>query len=408
MSELDIFKSIRSKNRTHCEVCEMELGAPVIYLPKFPLTEIYLKFKVDQKIGFIDQEFHVCKNCGHGQINRIIDPNILYGHNYKTRTSTSSSAIGAIDVFLLFVDKIIKKKRVRSILEVGCNDLYTLRKMKNRADVLFGIDPILKGMKLNDPKINVIGDFFENVDLQLLGCEPEIVLSSHTLEHIEVPKKMIKDLLAHTSPETLFFFQFPGLESLVNQAHFDQVFHQHLNYFSLQSVIYMLSDLDAELIDYEVNPYHWGAIMIAFRKGKTNARKANLKFSSKVPSISLKHIRSQYDIFKKNMRLTSRRLATLKDNNGVYGYGAALMLPILSYYINGLEKLKNILDEDASKRGLYYLNFPVEIRLPEEVRNLKDATIVVTAINSMQAVRAIIKKLIEIGVRQILVPSNLI
>lgn len=407
MNKLNIFKKIKYKNRSRCVVCDIPVERPAIYLPKFPLTEIYLKFKVDQKIGFIDQEFHVCKNCGHGQVNRVIDPNILYGYNYKTRTSTSSSAISAIDTFLLFIDKTLKKKRIKTILEVGCNDLYMLRKMKNRAEVLYGIDPILKGIKPGDPKIKVIGDFFENVDLQKLGCEPDVVLSSHTLEHIENPKKMIENLLNSVSPNTLLFFQFPGLETLVDQAHFDQVFHQHLNYFSLQSVIYMLNELGAELIDYEVNPYHWGSIMIAFRKSNANTKKSNLKFSSKIQSIPLKYIQSQYNIFKENMSLISRRLEILKDKD-VYGYGAALMLPILYYYINGLKNLKYILDEDVNKRGLYYLNFPVEIRLPKVVKNLKNKTVVVTAINSMQAVRAIVKNLIDIGVREVLIPSNLI
>ena len=64
----------------------------------------------------------------------------------------------------------------------------------------------------------------------------------------------------------MLFFQFPGLELLVEKARYDQIHHQHINYFSIKSVCYMLEEAGAEIIDYKFNPFHWGAIMIAFKK----------------------------------------------------------------------------------------------------------------------------------------------
>ncbi len=179
-------------------------------------------------------------------------------------------------IYLLdFINNIIGNRHLGTIFEVGCNDLYALQKLKNKADKLYGIDPIFKNRKIDikEKNIKVIGDFIENIDLKSLGLKMDVVLSSHTLEHIDNPKVMIKNLIDISSNDTLLFFQFPGLESLVNDAHFDQIFHQHLNYFSLKSVLYMLEDIEAELIDYKVNPYHWGALMIAFRKKASKSNK---------------------------------------------------------------------------------------------------------------------------------------
>jgi cyclopropane-fatty-acyl-phospholipid synthase len=247
----------------------------------------------------------------------------------------------------------------------------------------------------------------ENIDIKTMGLDIDLVISSHTLEHIEEPKKMIKNMLAFGSNETLYVFQFPGLETLVNQCHFDQVFHQHLNYFSLRSVIYMLDDLDAELVDYEVNPYHWGAIMIALRKRRSTSRSNNKYFNTDAQKITRQYVLNQYLVFKQNMGISSQRLFS-SGNKTIYGYGAALMLPVLSYYIKGLDKISCIIDEDPDKNGLYYLNFPVKIQLPEKIKNIMDATVIVTAINSMQAVRAIVNKLVKMNVRQIILPTNLI
>jgi len=402
------YKAIKFKSRLSCVVCDKNSGQALIRLPQFPLTEIYVKEKVRQKLGFLDQEFHLCRHCGHGQIKNVIDPKTLYGGSYVTRTSTSSSAQAAVDIFLQFISKILQKRKIGTVFEIGCNDLYALNKLRNQAELLVGVDPILKGQEkqFSDKKIRIIGDFFENVDFKKLGLEMDIVFSSHTLEHIADPKKLIQKMLAYGTDKTVYFFQFPSLEVLVNDAHFDQIFHQHLNYFSLRSVLYLLEDLGGELIDFQINPYHWGALMIAFRKKTSQSKDRNL-FNKRIRPITPKYLLGQYELFKRNMRLTADRIDAAA-NLPLYGYGAALMLPVLEYYLKRLSKLRYILDEDPAKTNYYYLNLPIQIKRPDQVSNLKDSAIIVTAINSLQAVRAILKRLIELNVEKIILPENLI
>jgi cyclopropane-fatty-acyl-phospholipid synthase len=407
MDELKKYRNIKYKKRTRCVICGKKYGKPAIKLPEFPLTEVYVNKKITEKLGFVDQEFHLCANCGHGQIANVIDPKILYDNSYKTRTSTSSSAIAAVDVFLEFINDTLKGRKVNTIFEIGCNDLYMLKKLRNKAKQLYGVDPILKGKEysVKDRKIKVIGEMFENINLNELGLNMDVVLSSHTLEHIAEPKSMIQDLVDNSSKETTLFFQFPGLESLVSDAHFDQVFHQHLNYFSLRSVLYMLEEVGAELIAYKVNPYHWGALMIAFKKNK-NSSSSHKKFRKEAQNISKDHILSQYGIFKKCMDITAQRLEEY-INKTIYGYGAALMLPVLNYYIYNLSIINCVIDEDPSKKDLYYLNVPKQIKMLKQIKNIDKSVVLVTAINSMQAIRSIINRLVKLNVEKILVPTNL-
>lgn len=408
MQELNIYRHISVKKRNHCVVCETKLFEPLMQLPKFPLTEIYIKQPAHEKLGFVDQEFHLCEKCGHGQLKYVIDPDFLYGSSYKTRTSTSSSAVSAIDKFLVFIHDTLKNRPVKTIFEIGCNDLYTLKKLKHKADKLYGIDPVLKGKEklFQDDKIKVIGDFFENVDLKRLGVTMDLVLSSHTLEHIEKPKQLIQRLLDVSTDKTIFFFQFPGFEELVRDAHFDQIFHQHLNYFSLESVLYLLDKVGAELVDFRINPYHWGTLMIAFRK-KRRRSNLNLAFRKRARTISRNTVRKQFQIFKDCMDLTAKRIDAFTDKT-LYGYGAALMLPVLEYYTHRISRLRYIIDDDPSKAGFYYLNVPVQIKPLNQIKEVEKSVVVVTAINSMQAKRSILGKLMKLNVEKIIIPDNLI
>lgn len=396
---------IKASHRSSCMVCNSALAEPVISLPRFPLTEMYIDCKPEPGLGLVDQDFHFCEQCGHGQLGCVVHPSVLYGSDYRTRTTKSSAAREAADRFLDFIAEHIGNKVLKTVLEIGCNDLYSLRKLENRAKLLVGVDPILRDHDVgsyDEDKICLIGDFFENVDLKKHGIKPDLVFSSHTLEHVENPCLILDHVLSNCTDDALCFMQFPGLESLVESARFDQVFHQHLNYFSKRSVIHLFEKLGAEVLAFKVNPYHWGSLMVAFRK-KIDRRKSSLPIVSG-KTIAAGLIASRYQLFKDGMAQFSRRLAVVAESAPVYGFGAALMLPVLYYYVPKLSELDCILDDEVSKQGKYYLNYPVIIRSRQSVSDLKDSIIVVTAINSIQIERTLIKKLIKLKVREILVP----
>jgi hypothetical protein len=409
MNTLNQFREIKYFTRKNCIVCGNKNGMPLINLPQFPLTEIFVKQKTSEKLGFINQEFHLCQNCGQGQLKNVVDPNILYGNSYRTRTSVSVSAMWSVDVFLEFVYGIIKRKSIGTVVEIGCNDLYTLKKMKNRAQKLYGIDPIFKGREneVKDKKIKVFGDLFENVDLGKIEGKIDLVISSHTLEHMDDPKMVIMKMLEKCSNEAILCFQFPGLESLVYDAHFDQIFHQHLNYFSVQSVIYLLNDLECELIDYKVNPYHWGSLMIAFKKRKKSLSVGKRKLQNTEPGITSELVLKQYKLFKEILEKTALRIDSY-TNRKMYGYGAAMMFPVLEYYMHSADKFQCIIDEDLGKDSLYYLDVPIQVKHISRIKDLDKSVVVVTAINSLQTIRSCINKLIKLNAEKIILPVNLI
>lgn len=405
--QLEQLQNIPVKRRQTCVACDARLGKAVVELPKFPLTEFYTTQRI-APIGFADQAFHFCENCGHGQLENLVPPRLLYSDSYMTRTSTSHSAIAAITTFKNFVEQHLPSGELSCLVDVGCNDTYFLQQFESRFRNLWGIDPILAGKEneLKNDRISLIGDFIENISLKDHKISPSVVVSSHTFEHIDEPKRVIGNLLRQCPDETVFFFQFPGLEGLLQDARFDQIYHQHYNYFSLQSIAHLLRELDAELLSHDVNPYHWSALMIAFqkRRGKKNAT----PMASDFFRITKKYIREQYELFQSSMVITAKRIDLFEEER-IFGFGAALMLPVLNYHLDQrLLKLECILDQDQNKVGKYYINVPVQIRDPAGVANLESAVVILTATMSLDAGRQIIPMLIKQNVKKIIVPMNLI
>ena len=394
----DNLKNIPFKRRNHCMVCSKLLGSPLLNLPNFPLTEIYTSKKPEEKTGFLDQFFHVCGYCGHGQLSNVIPPSILYDDSYFFRTSTSASGSKVNDAFLNFINKTIQDRHFKTIIEIGCGDLYLLNSLKNQADSLIGIDPILEGNESTDEKVTIINDFVENIDLNELNLDDCLILCSHTLEHVENPQKMIKTLFEHSTGNTIFCFQFPGLDSLIENCRFDQIFHQHLNLFSSHSFNYMLNDLDASIIQTDTNP-HWGSLLFSFQI------KSNKKLPHTINSIPYKaQIQHKYSIFQHRMKNLSKFIKSLKEER-IIGYGAALMLPVLAYHLGNtdLSELTHIVDDDLNKEGLYYINLPIEIHHSSTLTNLEETTLLITAIDNT---RRILPKALQLNPKRIITVTN--
>lgn len=402
--DVEKYRDIPFKSRDHCLICGRKSDESVINLPELPMTEIYTSQLISEKVGVVDQGLDFCPQCGHAQLRNVIDVELQYGEtfSYFFRTGESATGRSAIQFFIDFMSRTIGNRKFKHILEVGCNDLYLLKQLQNLADHLTGIDPILKDFDddLAHSNMTVIGDFFENVELDR---EFDLLICKDTLEHVTDPKAFVTRILDKARDNTLFFFQFPSLESTLRDIRFDQVFHQHLNYFSLQSVIHLLNDLGCELIDYTFNFEHWGALLVAFKKGKYQGR-----FDPDVWQISSAEIDQRFQIFRQGMANVNARLEYFKDEK-IYGYGAALMLPVLSYYLeNDLSVLEFIIDDDPRKDGLYYLNLPVQIRSWAAIRNKREAVFLLTAVASLNNVRTMLPNLFKLRPKHIIVPLNTI
>jgi SAM-dependent methyltransferase len=328
---------------------------------------------------------------------------LLYGDSYSFRTSASATARGGSDFFITFLNDLAPGRHFSCILDLGCNDLYLLKRLKDRAAARVGVDPIFatKEQQADDEGISVIGATIEEVDLgSRLAAPPDLILCRHTLEHIYEPRLVLEKLFDVATDDSLFVFEVPGFDALVRRLRFDQVFHQHLQYFSLASFRRLLEELGGSYIAHRENYHDWGATLVAFRKDGNRPKTG--KPDSCLFDIST--IRERYAVFQAQMSVVSDVLQVLGET-AVYGYGAAQMLPVLAYHLrNNLTSLKAILDDDPSRDGWYYQNLPTPIRHAGAVKDLESATVLITAVDN---VKPILTKLFANRPRHIIFPFNL-
>lgn len=388
-----------------CNVCGKEHLEIVIDLPDLPLTDTYCTEPPRDEIACFDQKLLHCVHCSHCQLANQINPSILYGDIYQFRTSVSQTARHGTELFIKYIDDISHQSSFSTVLDLGCNDLYLLNNIKHKTKKCIGIDPIWanREKEVNEKNFTVYGFNIEEIDLgNIIEESPDLILCRHTLEHIGNPKAVLEKLISVSADNALFIFEVPGFDTLLKKMRFDQVFHQHLQYFSLKSMMQLIKELNATFLGYRENYHDWGSFTIAFSKDRSaESRKKEIK----LPDWDSSQIKKNYELFKLQMETANTILNNFKGER-LYGYGAAQMLPILSYHMkNDFSDLISILDDDPAKDSLGYGNLPVKIEHPKHINDLEDATLLITAIDN---VNPIMKKLLNIRPRHIIHPFHII
>jgi len=374
-----------------CNICSKNDLEELINMPKMPITGIYLN-KKNLDDNLYDQAFNYCKNCGHGQLKNVLDPDIIYNDSYTHRTSKSEISKSGNDFLLKTIESVVGNKIFKQTLEVGCNDLYLINGLSNKAQNLVGIDPIWKDKDfIADDKISIYGKFIEELDESIFHNPPDLIVSSHTFEHIDGTYEEFEKLVDLAADDCLFFIEVPSLESLIQQRRFDQVFHQHLQYFSYSSMRFLIDRLGCEFIGNKYNYSYWGGTSLFwFKKNNKRADKKNIK------PISEKIIVDNFKVFKNSLQESLIQMQYI--NEEVIGLGAAQMLPTIAYHMeSNLNFISKIYDdnEDRVDKYLPYVSPQIQKFSSDSI---SDAIILITALDSS---RVLLKKILGNNPRRI-------
>ena len=204
-----------------------------------------------------------------------------------------------------------------------------IQSLKQNFQRLYGIDPIWKKRsKPKSKKIKVIGGYVEDINLQKINTKIDAIVSTHNLEHIKDPYKVLKKFVDYSDKDTIFFIEVPDADLMIKNYRFDQVFHQHYHYFNYNSLKNLTNRLGCRIISKQINYKFWGgSLMIAFKKtSKKNQIKINKKYQANLE----KKILTNYKKFKKSLNNLNKKI---KNKNNLIGYGAGQMVPSLAYHL---------------------------------------------------------------------------
>ncbi len=382
----------------HCSISDAAEFHSLWKLPALPLTERFGPYAPDRPLAF-DQELVISVPTGHVQLRYQLDPQILYTDSeYSFRTGASEKSRGGVSFFLTYLKRFTEGRTFNSAVDVGGNDLFVARDLVAQARHTAVIDPICAatdGQVIDG--IRVFGRFIEQVDLQHDLPRPDLVVCRHTLEHLANPRAVLEQWFRQCDPDCLYLVEIPCLANLVEAQRFDAVFHQHLQYYDLDSFRRLLWECGGEYLGHAFNHQGscGGALIVTFRRASVALPEPILDLPARIALLERRILR-----YREQMAITGELLEALPKP--VYGYGASLMLATLGYHLGtDFSALTCVLDDDQSRDGSTYENVPVTVRHTATVQPEANSSYVIT---SLESVRPIYRRILELAPRRVLVP----
>ena len=213
----------------------------------------------------------VCPRCQLVQLGLTVDKQILFPPDYPYTSGTTKILRDNFAELYTECRQILPLGPHDLITDIGSNDGTLLSNFLNGGHRVQGIEPSDVGNLANPKGIPTLISFFEKDVARRVREEKgpaKIVTATNVFAHIENIHEVVDALLLMLGEGGIFISESHYLMSLLETLQYDTIYHEHLRYYSLHSLQYLLEMHGLEVIHARRIPTHGGSIRVyAARKG---------------------------------------------------------------------------------------------------------------------------------------------
>jgi len=382
------FVSEKEKNlllgcyKFECRSCGNINLKRVVSLGYQPLANNLLS-KKEEECELYPLEVNYCNECHNCQLSVAVDPKKMFS-NYLYTSSTSQSFK---DHFVKAAKKYTKdfklNKKKSYIIDVGSNDGVALKPFKDLGfKKLLGIEPAKNLAKLaNKNKIKTFNGFLDKNNLTKIKKNADLILASNVFAHSDKLKEMAMCMLKLLSKNGTIIIEVQYLLNTLKDLTFDNIYHEHYNYWSLTSLISFFSRIDAKLYKVEKIDTHGGSIRIYLKKNKNvKVEKSVNQLLKEEEKFGIKNYKTYQDFAKRVYKIREnvrKNISNLKKNNSkIIGYGSPAKATTALNFYGISNEIEFIVEDNKLKHGKFLPGMNIPIISKQKVKEKPDYAIV--------------------------------
>ena len=311
-----------------CRSCGNTNLKRVVSLGYQPLANNLLN-KTNEKHELYPLEMNYCPKCHNCQLSVSVDPKKMFS-NYLYTSSTSTSFRNHFIAAAKNYTKLLKLSVKKSyIIDIGSNDGVALKPFKDLGFKNFlGIEPAKNLAKLaNKNKIKTFNGFLENKNLKKIKGNADLILASNVFAHSDKLKEMAECMLKLLHKRGTIIIEVQYLLKTLQDLTFDNIYHEHYNYWSLTSLINFFNQFNSTIFKAEKINTHGGSIRIFIKKGKKIKVESSVRtLLNEEKKFGIKEYKTYQNFGKKINELKENVVKNInklkKENKKIIGFGA--------------------------------------------------------------------------------------
>lgn len=304
----------------------------------------------------INLKVYKCETCSFVQLDQTLEDD-FYDDYVMTVSHSELMNNFQLEQARYFVET-FKLENAR-IIEIGCGDRNFLTHLKRFAPNSIGLEPSMTFRHLAIEKGHQVLSDYVSIHSDLTGSPYDGFVTREVLEHVVDPNEFLRSIRRSLADNAIGLVEVPCLEKALRQNRFYDFFADHLNYFSLSTLKFVL----------EKN----GFKVLELMHGMND--EFNVAIVQKAASNEFESMQQSVDSVCSSIK---REIAKVQGKTAVYGSGAK-GLTILSNASITINEIDYVMDSDPHKQGLFTPVSHLPVISPDILFNDSPDLIIITA-----------------------------
>ncbi len=270
MDSNDIQRSLTEglcRSLTLCRMCKSSSLTMYLDLGHTPPADQFrTKEELDLPEIWYPLQVLLCEECGLSQLSHVVDPRVLYQHDYPYESSTTATGKMHWDDFAKKVSERLALPADSLVVDVGSNVGTLLQSFGVLGMRMIGVDPAPNIAHIaNEAGVTTYNDFYGVSVAERIKAEhgqAAVIVGANVFAHIDNLDAVMEASLTLLAPGGAFIFESPYFGNLVDHMEYDTIYHEHLSYLSLAPVVRFASRFGLEVFAVEESEIHGGAFRV--------------------------------------------------------------------------------------------------------------------------------------------------
>jgi SAM-dependent methyltransferase len=333
----------------------------------------------------------VCESCSCVQITDPVDPEILF-QDYSFKTGTIPGLVRHFDDYAGWLTQ---RFGPAAVVEFGTNDGTLLAALEQRDVRAVGVDlsENITELGRQEGRDIITGAFAPAIVPQLRERSDsfDVVTGSNVFPHNADPGAILEAAMEVLSPEGVFVVEVMYAGDLLEQLQWDTLYHEHLTFYSLETLSRLLDRYGLEVVEAERIPMHGGSLRAAAaRKGARQAAPSVGELRAWERDAGLNEP-ATWDGFgtdsRRRIEVFGDTVRRLSQSASIWAYGAAGKATM---WVNACEMdyLEAVVDASPLRAGKLMPGTHTPIVSPDEFKQASPDYVFASAWNYLDAIRA--------------------
>ena len=365
-----------------CRCCGNTNLKRVVSLGYQPLANNLIK-KKDEKSELYPLEVNYCNKCHNCQLSVAVDPKKMFSNYLYTSSTSKTFRNHFVEAAKKYTKELKLNKKKSYIIDIGSNDGVALKPFlelgfKN----VLGIEPAKNLAKLsNKNKIKTFNGFLEKKIIKKIKKNADLVLASNVFAHSDKLKEMAECMLSLLSKNGTLVIEVQYLMNTLKDLTFDNIYHEHYNYWSLTSLVYFFNQLNAKIFKSEKIKTHGGSIRIYIKKNnKVKIDNSVKKMLKEEEDFGIKNYETYKEFGNKVYKIRENVLINVKKLKDKYktiiAYGAPAKATTALNFFGISKEIDFIVEDNKLKHNKFIPGAKIPIKSKSFIKDKNNALLV--------------------------------